>query len=208
MKTCHFCKTEVSAQVGYVDIGGLPLCLYCYESRRIRTHLPCHICRQGTLIESNLLINDTICEECGNKLDLPKAYNAARERKPCDRCSQRGEIQYATCYRQNLCEVCYEAANRPVTQLYCGDRGYSPFPSRKPSLPVVVLAPCQTSEEPRAGCIVCNKRLSDHTGISIVLMLPVLCEECRGPTWWAFMDKNRDELDVESCVVRGKRDEC
>lgn len=48
-------------------------------------------------------------------------------RDPCWTCGaiyQEGQGRYPTCDGMCLCRECYEAAGRPVSQIYPGDLGY------------------------------------------------------------------------------------
>lgn len=68
-------------------------------------------------------------DEIDYEKTLILVYVAAQRRDPCDLCGTRGNFHHATCepVPRNLCHACYEKEDRPVTQLYQGDKGYSPF---------------------------------------------------------------------------------
>ena len=181
---CCFCHRLVSSVSGYVDIGGLPLCVPCYAFRSTRTEMPCHVCGEPVRVLGDPLQTDAVCWNCESAADLPAAYDRARNKEPCDRCKGVTEYHHSSVYGQNLCMSCFEVAGRPCTQLYRGDRGYPAFVRSKPSLPAKVL--------PDGGgipCVVCGVGLQD---LLPTFELPVICVACKGPKWWAEMDRFRE----------------
>ncbi len=196
VKSCYFCSGSISDEP-YVDIGGLVLCVSCYELRSTRrTHLPCHICREPVAITPNPLTMQTICGTCEAKVDLCRAYEAARRVDPCARCGKVTEHHHPSVYGQNLCHACYEAADRPCTQLYAGDRGYPAFEG-KPSVPALVL-PLGSGGPP---CVVCNKGLDNPRSLAQLHLAAALCPDCPGPKWWALMDSFRGEPADDPLIV-------
>ncbi len=186
-KSCTFCNAPVSVPPGVVDIGGLKLCIPCYEARKNRTSLPCSICNTSVRITPNLLMISTICGSCEKKADLSGTYQKAYRNNPapCDTCSQINRPHHATIYGQNLCHVCYDKAGCPCTQIYSGDKGYPAFPS-KPSLPALIL-PIGTNRIWITTCVSCSRKLFDPDGLSLRFQLPTICERCDGPVWWDVM---------------------
>ena len=75
---CCFCENNV-LETGYVDIGGLKLCVKCYETRKNRTHIPCEICKEIVPVKFDPLIISQICYKCDSKANLIKKYEAAKK---------------------------------------------------------------------------------------------------------------------------------
>lgn len=188
---CRFCNNYTNIVDGLVDIGGLTLCVSCYQHRSTRTELPCEICQREVPIIPNPLISNVICISCNQKADLRGAWQRAREKQPCDKCGGTEESHHATVYGQNICHKCYQRYGA-CTQCYPGDRGYSAFPPHKPSVPAVVLATSLVNCD--VSCVVCKTGLSDPHSLTLRFGLACICEVCRGLTWWDYMDKHREEL--------------
>lgn len=193
MDRCHFCPATVAPELGLVDIGGLNLCVGCYESRKARTHMPCEVCGTAVSISSDPLVTGQICGACDAKADLRGAWDAAKKRLPCDKCGQVHEKwHHATCFGQNLCHDCYGKFD-PCTQCYPGDRGYPAFVrDSRPSIPAVVLLSWWGGIE--VTCAVCKSILDDPQDLQSRLKLPVICTGCRGPKWWDYMRDHYEEL--------------
>jgi hypothetical protein len=192
MEQCYFCSNGVDPKSGFVDIGGLPLCPTCYESRAARTEMSCNVCGIAVQGSYGPLTTHNICSECEEKADLQKAYLAASKRDPCDRCGDIHSYHHATVYGQNLCHNCWEKSGRTCTQMYCGDKGYPAF-ATKPSIPALVLPPIAKLHN-TTFCTVCLNRIADPTYLIARFGLVSICGECRGPKWWDYMEKHRDEL--------------
>lgn len=194
---CYFCQSAIPAIDPYIDIGGLVLCVGCYDSRRRRKTLPCEVCNKDVSILPSPLTLAQVCSDCGTASNLSKAYVDAKNRNPCDRCGGVANTHHATCYGQNLCHNCYEKARHPCTQLYRGDRGYPAFPVL-PSVPALV----SRVDESHTGlncdssvCLVCKTSLYTSFYLRKRLgPLPTLCEQCCGSTWWDYMNSHRNEL--------------
>jgi len=197
-ETCHFCLRVVDSSKGYVDIGGIVFCVGCYRTRSTRTQMPCDVCGELKTIVPDPLLISAICEKCETNADLNRAYTAARNHEPCDVCKGVQSHHHPTTYGLNLCHSCYHIKGRPCTQLYPGDKGYPhchPDVDQRPSLPAVVLrVPDGFITMNPSPCVVCDKILHDPGKLVGWFGLPSLCEGCRGPTWWDYMDEHYNEL--------------
>ena len=124
------------------------------------------------------------------KADLYKAWQDAKDRKPCDKCGGVAEVHHPSVYGQNICHVCYTKES-VCTQMYPGDRGYPAF-SRKPSVPAVIL-PISIRMQGSLRCVVCSSGLRDPLLLTTRFNLPPVCRNCDGPAWWGRMDDFREE---------------
>lgn len=204
---CHFCPASTSPESGYVDIGGLELCVECYATRSTRTEMPCEVCGKAVQITPNPLLTAQICGECDSKADLSGAWNRAKNRSPCDKCGKVHEkYHHATCYGQNVCHDCYQK-HGGCTQCYPGDRGYPVFSEGadyRPSVPAVVLTSAREGfiSQLVVPCVVCKNLLGDTCGLSTRFKLPSICQSCTGPVWWDYMRTHYEELSNASSQAK------
>lgn len=151
--------------------------------------MPCDVCGQSVPVEPNPLRSRAICPGCEARVDLGRAWDAARNKEPCDRCGNSEECHHPTCSGQNLCHTCYQR-DGACTQLYRGDQGYPAFPRQTTSLPAVLLPP---GEGP-VWCVVCGAGLCDYNALAAEFGMPAICESCDGPKWWDYMSAHYGEL--------------
>lgn len=188
-RRCHFCQS-MGIEDGHVDIGGLALCVDCYQKRTARTSLPCEVCGTQVPITPNPLTISQICSECDGKADLSAAWKGssyAKGNKPCDKCGAVDKWRHPTCYGEVVCLDCAAQGKGGVIQCYPGDRGYPicDFSVRKENREAVVLPKVDGDR----SCVVCSCSLSDEARVAEITGInATICQECEGPRWWKMRE--------------------